>query len=164
MLCAPGSAGAAQPLGIILLLVACCVFAQAPPQSAAPRLEGTSWQLVKFQSGDGRMLTPDDIVGIYEFEPIGEAKSAAFKSPVASSGPVTYECSQTGGGTETLSATFYQTQPALVLVERGGRTRPAFQVIAASGAKYEGHDVTFWKARGEASVIRSGVELKCRRR
>lgn len=102
--------------------------------------------------------------GIYEFEPVPGAKSASGESPVASTGPLTYECTQTGGGTDTLNATFYQTQPALVLVERGGRSRPAFRVIAASGAKYEGPDLMFWDARGEASVVWSGVELKCKRR
>jgi len=31
-----------------------------PPQDAAAGLGGTSWQLVRFQSGDGKLLTPDD--------------------------------------------------------------------------------------------------------
>ena len=39
-----------------LLLVAAC--AQLDPQPAA--LGGTSWQLVKFQGGDGTVLRPDD--------------------------------------------------------------------------------------------------------
>jgi para-nitrobenzyl esterase len=30
------------------------------PSSAPPTLVGTSWQLVKFQGGDGTVLTPDD--------------------------------------------------------------------------------------------------------
>ena len=102
--------------------------------------------------------------GIYEVEPIAGASSASVTSPVASSGPITYACTQTGGGTETVSATFHRTEPAMVLVERGGRTRPAFHVTAASGAKYEGQDLTFWDARGEASVVWSGVELTCRQR
>ena len=34
--------------------------AQTQPQSAAAALGGTSWQLVKFQGGDGAVLTPDD--------------------------------------------------------------------------------------------------------
>jgi hypothetical protein len=28
--------------------------------SATPKLEGTTWQLVKFQGGDDRTLTPDN--------------------------------------------------------------------------------------------------------
>src|SRR5512134_3559846 len=45
-----GRAGAA-----LLLLLAGC--AQMPAQDS---LAGTSWQLVKFQGGDGAVLTPDD--------------------------------------------------------------------------------------------------------
>jgi heat shock protein HslJ len=100
--------------------------------------------------------------GIYEFEPIGGSKPAAAKSPVASKGPVKYECTRTGGGNDTLVATFYQTTPAMVLVEHGNHARPAFHVPAASGAKYEGQDLMFWHARGEALVTWSGVELKCK--
>jgi membrane-bound inhibitor of C-type lysozyme len=100
--------------------------------------------------------------GIYEFEPIGGSKSATPESPVASKGPVEFECTQAGGGQDTLVATFYQTKPAMVLVERGNRTRPAFQVLAADGAKYEAKDLMFWDARGEAMVTWSGVELKCK--
>jgi heat shock protein HslJ/membrane-bound inhibitor of C-type lysozyme len=213
------------------------------PQEAASVLGRTSWQLVKFEGGDGATLTPDDktkytlafgrdgsvsvridcnrgrgtwkssgpnqlqfsglvltramcppgslhdqIVkqwenvrsytikdghlflslmadgGIYEFEPLDSAKSAALKSPVKSTGPVEYECRQSGGGTDKLRATFYQTTPALVLVERGSETRPAFQVRAASGARYEGMNLMFWDARGEALVTWSGAELKCKPR
>jgi membrane-bound inhibitor of C-type lysozyme len=102
--------------------------------------------------------------GLYEFEPLGASNPAAPKSPVASKGPVKYECTQAGGGNDTLRATFYQITPALVLVERGNHTRPAFQVPAASGAKYEGQDLMFWDAHGEALVTWSGVELKCKPR
>jgi para-nitrobenzyl esterase len=42
----------------VLLLAAAC--AQTPPRSAAEALGGTSWQLVRFQGGDGTVLTPDD--------------------------------------------------------------------------------------------------------
>ena len=101
--------------------------------------------------------------GIYEFEPIPDATDAIPKSPVASTGPVTYACTRAGGGTSPLSATFYKTQPGMVLVEHEGRARPAFTVRAASGAKYEGQDVMFWEAHGEATVTWSGIDLRCRR-
>ena len=42
-------------LATLLLLAAC---ASAP--QGAPPLGGTSWQLVKFQGGDGKILTPDN--------------------------------------------------------------------------------------------------------
>jgi len=41
----------------LALLVAC---AQMAPQGASAGLGGTSWQLLKFQGGDGAVLTPDD--------------------------------------------------------------------------------------------------------
>ena len=136
-----------------------------PPRSLYDRIV-KDWTFVRsYVIKDGHLflsLMADS--GIYEFEPAGGADRAASQSPVASRGPFTFECTQTGGGTETLTATFYDTQPGILLIEREGRTRPAFQVTAASGAKYEGQDVMFWEARGEASVNWSGVELKCKRR
>src|SRR2546423_4844762 len=44
---------------ILLIVVIGSVRAQTQP-SAADDLAGTSWQLVKFQGGDGKTLTPDD--------------------------------------------------------------------------------------------------------
>ena len=46
--------------------------------------------------------------------------------------------------------------------ERDGVTKTAFQVKAASGARYEGDDVLFWEARGEASLNWMGVESTCK--
>lgn len=103
--------------------------------------------------------------GTYEFEPVAGASPGPGKPPVASTGPVTFQCTpKSGGPAELLTATFYKTQPGLVLVERGGQVRPAFGVAAASGARYEGAELLFWEARGEASVTWSGAELACRKR
>jgi heat shock protein HslJ/membrane-bound inhibitor of C-type lysozyme len=98
--------------------------------------------------------------GIYEFEPFSVAIP---KSLMTSTGPILYECTRTDGGASPLSATFYKTEPGMVLVEHEGRARPAFSVRAASGTKYEGQDVMFWEAHGEATVTWSGVDLRCRR-
>lgn len=43
-----------RSIALALLLAAC---AQMPPHET---LAGTSWRLVKFQGGDGKVLTPDD--------------------------------------------------------------------------------------------------------
>ena len=40
------------------MLMLVCGCAQIAPEPAT--LAGTSWQLVKFQGGDGKVLTPDD--------------------------------------------------------------------------------------------------------
>ena len=47
---------------LVLLVGSLALFAcaQMQPQSAAAALGGTSWQLVRFQGGDGAVLTPDD--------------------------------------------------------------------------------------------------------
>ena len=45
------------PLVALLLAGACAEIAL---QGAADGLGGTSWQLVKFQGGDGKVLRPDD--------------------------------------------------------------------------------------------------------
>jgi heat shock protein HslJ len=213
---------------------------QGTTGSAHDLLDGTSWQLVRFQGGDGSVVTPDDrakytvafeakgsvaarvdcnrgrgtwkssgasqmqfgplaltrakcppgslhdqIVkqwgnirsyvlkdghlflslmadgGIYEFEPVG-GKSASFRSPVRPKGPTMWRCGRAGAESDTLRVTFYPTEPAFVLLDRGGVTKPAFQVTTASGARYEGDDVSFWEARGEATLSWMGVESTCK--
>jgi para-nitrobenzyl esterase len=47
-------------LAALLVSIACSVRTAAPPQNGVAGLGGTSWQLTKFQSSDGKMLTPDD--------------------------------------------------------------------------------------------------------
>lgn len=50
--------GAGGLLLSVLLLTASC--ARMPPQEAPGGLGGTSWQLVRFQGGDDKVLVPDD--------------------------------------------------------------------------------------------------------
>jgi para-nitrobenzyl esterase len=45
-------------LGIMIALAA--IPSQVPSAQGAATLQGTRWQLVKFQGGDDRTLTPDD--------------------------------------------------------------------------------------------------------
>jgi para-nitrobenzyl esterase len=44
-------------LAVATLLLGACA---APAQKPADTLANTSWQLVKFQGGDGKVLTPDE--------------------------------------------------------------------------------------------------------
>jgi heat shock protein HslJ len=230
-------------LGLLTLLAFAAPAATSQqPQSAGPPLAGTSWQLVRFQGGDGTVLTPDDRSkytiafdktgnvsarvdcnrgrgtwastgpgslqfsplaltramcppgslhdqiarqwtnirsyvmkdghlflslmadgGIYEFEPAAtQAQSGSLKSPVASKGPITWMCGQGKAASDELRVTFYQTQPSMVLLERGSVTRPAFQVKAASGSRYEGEGVLFWEAHGEATLNWMGTASTCK--
>lgn len=210
--------------------------AQSSQNDTAAKLGAATWQLVKFEGGDGRILTPPDKskytlafapegrvsvridcnrgagtwkssgpnqlefgplaltramcppdplndrmvkdwayvrsfttknghlflslmadAGIYEFEP--QQAQAGGSQPVSSRGPVNYQCGPTGDG--TFSVTFFQTRPAMVLVKHQGDARPAFQVEAASGARYEGQDLMFWDKGGNALISWSGLQLTC---
>ena len=64
--------------------------------------------------------------------------------------PASYAC-QNNLANEII-ATFYETDPATARLERGDKTVTVWQVRAASGAKYEGQNVTFWSKGNEASV------------
>jgi membrane-bound inhibitor of C-type lysozyme len=98
--------------------------------------------------------------GIYEFGPLATAAAApAVKSPVTTRGPVSFSC----GTGDAVRATFYQTKPALVLLERGGVFKLAFRVKAASGTRYEGDGLLFWEARGQATLNWMGAESICTR-
>jgi heat shock protein HslJ/membrane-bound inhibitor of C-type lysozyme len=154
------SAGPSQlTLGVMAITRAMC-----PPGSLHDRIL-KDWTYVRsYVIRNGHLflsLMADG--GIYEFEPFGGG-TTAIRSPVASKGPVTYQCDPPARGADSLRATFYETTPPMVLLERSNETRPAFLVRSASGAKYEGNDVMFWEARGEASVTWSSDEVKCRPR
>ncbi len=47
-------------LSLSFAVIACTAMPQTRQVPASPGLAGTSWQLVRFQGGDGTTLTPDD--------------------------------------------------------------------------------------------------------
>ena len=47
-------------LAALLLVLVCSARVQGQSESTAAELGGTVWQLVKFQGGDDKTLTPDD--------------------------------------------------------------------------------------------------------
>ncbi len=47
-------------LGAAFVLAACASAAQTPSKGPPPKLEGTSWQLVKLEGADRKAVTPDD--------------------------------------------------------------------------------------------------------
>jgi para-nitrobenzyl esterase len=49
-----------QVLAVLLLLAASLSCARPSASVSGPALGGTAWQLVKFESSDGKTLTPDD--------------------------------------------------------------------------------------------------------
>lgn len=83
---------------------------------------------------------------------------------VERSGPVHYVCN--GNPANEFVATFFATEPATAIVERGDSTSLMYSQPAASGAKYQGRNELFWEHQGEA-MIRWGYqaeELHCVRR
>ena len=58
-------------------------------------------------------------------------------------------------------ATFFDTDPPAVRLERGDRTIIAWLVPSGSGAKYEGRNVTFWSKGSDTLVTWLGTEMKC---
>jgi heat shock protein HslJ len=152
--------------------------AACPPGSLHDRM-ARDWSMIRsYTLRDGHLyLAVMADSGAYEFEPLGSAAPATPGAPaphgssnappppgggmVASKGPIDYDCEGKGGGHETIRATFYETTPALVLVERKKKVLPAFRVAAASGARYEGEDLLFWEAHGETRVTWSEIALTC---
>ncbi len=77
---------------------------------------------------------------------------------VFSRDPVIFRCQP--GGSE-ITATFYQTDPQTVILERGDQSVLAFSAPAASGARYEASNVVFWNKGPDAQVNWTGQELNC---
>ena len=81
--------------------------------------------------------------------------------PVAFKGPVQYQCKRPGR-TETLKVTFYQTAPAMVVIERGNQTRSAFLVSTGNDATYQGDDLVFSDVSTGVNINWSGTEFDCK--
>jgi para-nitrobenzyl esterase len=103
--------------------------AMCQPASLSDRLP-KDWQNIRsYAIKNGHLfLTLADGAGIYEFEPVLSSQASDSASPVSSVGPVSYDCVGRGTTGSTLSATFYQTTPALILVKLGmAKLNPGFK-------------------------------------
>ena len=78
---------------------------------------------------------------------------------VASKKPVFFACNNNPAN--EIVATFFETEPAAARFERGDSTVIGWQVRTASGAKYEGQNLSFWNKGNEATVTWLGESLKC---
>lgn len=76
-------------------------------------------------------------------------------------GPVFYVCD--GQPANQVVATFFQTEPASAVAERGDQTSWMVQQPAASGAKYQGRNETLWEHQGEALITwgYGAPEMRC---
>ena len=65
-----------------------------------------------------------------------------------------------GPNNDELVATFFETEPPAVRLERGDRTVIAYQVQLPTGARYEGQNVRFAQSGNEATATWLGEEIK----
>lgn len=78
-------------------------------------------------------------------------------------GPITFTCSD--NPQLLLIATYYATEPGIVVIERDNSAIELQSVPAASGSKYEGAGTSFWEHQGEVKVIlgENTPELVCKK-
>lgn len=69
---------------------------------------------------------------------------------VASQGPVRYQCSDAPA--DELVVTYFDTDPAILISERGDRVALMYQTPSASGSRYVGQNESFWQHQGEATL------------
>lgn len=76
-------------------------------------------------------------------------------------GPVRFVCD--GNPANEVVATFFQTEPATLIAERGDEVSLMFVQPSGSGAKYQGRNETFWEHQGEASITwgYGAPEMRC---
>ncbi len=77
-------------------------------------------------------------------------------------GPVFFICNNQPAN--EVVATFFETDPPAASVERGDRTVIAYQVRTASGAKYEGQNLSLWTKGNEATITWLGEQMTCKAR
>lgn len=79
-------------------------------------------------------------------------------------GPVFFQCD--GNPAKEVVASFFRTEPPTAIVEFGDRSSLMYQQPAASGARYQGQNESFWEHQGEATVVwgYEAPEMKCKAR
>ncbi len=117
--------------------------------NGSPAFLTASWQATTVR---------DCVLGNYR---IRQSELQAVWGLVPAKGPVSYVCGASPA--DELVATFFQTDPATVRLERGDRSVLAWLVPSASGSKYEGRNVELWtKGSQEAQLIWDGARLTCK--
>jgi uncharacterized protein len=74
-------------------------------------------------------------------------------------GPVFFTCNNQPA--DEFIATFFESAPPAAAVERGDRTVIVYRVSTASGARYEGQNLSLRINGKEATITYLGEELKC---
>ncbi len=69
---------------------------------------------------------------------------------VESIGPVRWQCD--GDPRNEVSTTFFKTEPASLIAERGDETSLMMLAPSGSGSRYTGRNESFWEHQGEAAI------------
>ncbi|WIO73223.1 MliC family protein [Porticoccaceae bacterium LTM1] len=82
---------------------------------------------------------------------------------VSFKGPVRYTCE--GNPANEVVVTFYDTEPATLIAERGDSVSVMFQQPSASGTKYQGRNEMFWEHQEEATIVwgYDAPEMSCQK-
>ncbi|HQR56878.1 MAG TPA: MliC family protein [Burkholderiaceae bacterium] len=80
---------------------------------------------------------------------------------VPSRGPFAFACD--GSPANEVTVTYFETEPSTMIAERGDSVSLMFQQIAASGAKYQGRNESFWEHQGVATITwgYGAPEMRC---
>lgn len=70
---------------------------------------------------------------------------------VEMTGLVSYACD--GNPANEVVVTYFKTEPATLIAERGDQTSLMFVQSSGSGAKYQGRNESLWEHQGEAKVV-----------
>lgn len=76
-------------------------------------------------------------------------------------GPFAFACD--GNPANLVVVTYFQTEPAAMIAERGDSVSLMFVQRSASGAKYQGRNETFWEHQGMATITwgDGAPEMRC---
>jgi len=80
---------------------------------------------------------------------------------VPSTGPFTWACD--GDPKNEVVVTFFKTDPATLIAERGDQVSLMYLQPSASGARYQGPNEFFWEHQGEATITwgYGAPEMRC---
>lgn len=78
------------------------------------------------------------------------AEIQARNALVPSKGPFKWQCDDNAATEYTV--TFFETDPATLIADRGDETSLMYQQPSGSGTRYAGRDTTYWEHHGEATI------------
>lgn len=134
--------------------------AMCPPESMSARYLGDFERMQSYQMVGGNLfikLAGDS--GVYQFAAeldIAQALGVGDAEP-----EVIFVCTDSVGTRSRIFARFWGTKPDTVTLRQQSRSVDVPQVVSASGAKYEGHGVTFWNKGRDARVTWGKSSLNC---